>query len=148
MRLAFAIIFSTSLPAAEPPELLKGFPRSQIIIETKTACRLFDVYIARGTQQRAQGLMHVRALAADEGMIFLFPSVTVITMWMKNTYIPLDMIFLTPDGTVSSVHENAIPHSTEIISSGTAAAAVIELIGGTARRYGIKAGDRVIFPAG
>lgn len=87
------------------------------------------------------------SLGADEGMIFLYPQDIEITMWMKNTYIPLDMIFVKHDGTVLRVEENTEPFSERVISSGGNARAVIEMKGGSAVALGIKAGDKIEYEA-
>ncbi len=91
--------------------------------------------------------MHIEAMDEYEGMIFLYEQPAEISMWMKNTLIPLDMLFVTSDATIASVHNNAVPMSEAIISSGSSVAAVIELNAGAADRFGIQAGDRIIIPA-
>ena len=90
--------------------------------------------------------MFRRSLPADRGMLFDFARVEPVSMWMQNTYIPLDMLFIRADGTVARVAENAEPLSTRTIPSGEPVLAVLELLGGTAARLGIKAGDRVEHP--
>ena len=106
----------------------------------------FQVEVARNDADRAQGLMYRRNLAPDRGMLFDFARVQPISMWMQNTYIPLDMIFIRADGTIARVAENAEPLSTRTIPSGEPVLAVLEVIGGTAARLGIKPGDRVEHP--
>ena len=106
----------------------------------------FQVEVARNDADRAQGLMFRRNLAPDRGMLFDFGRVQPISMWMQNTYIPLDMIFIRADGTIARVAENAEPLSTRAIPSGEPVLAVLEVPGGTAARLGIKAGDRVEHP--
>jgi hypothetical protein len=93
-----------------------------------------------------QGLMFRRSLAPDSGMLFDFKTPVNVAMWMKNTFIPLDMLFVDSSGRVVDVHERAVPQSTEIISARTPSRYVIELNGGTAERLGIKPGDRVASP--
>ena len=106
----------------------------------------FQVEVARNDADRAQGLMYRRNLGADRGMLFDFGRVQPISMWMQNTYIPLDMIFIRPDGTVARIAESAEPLSTRTIPSGEPVLAVLEVMGGTAARLGLKAGDRVEHP--
>jgi len=136
-------------PAAQPADLLKEFERAQLLIETtNSGCVLFNVYIATSSQQRSQGLMYIRSMAADEGMLFIYSQPAQISMWMKNTLIPLDMLFIDSTSRISSIHENAVPYSEAIIESKDIVAGALELNGGAARRYGITPGNRLIFPAG
>jgi hypothetical protein len=90
--------------------------------------------------------MFRRTLAPDRGMLFDFQKVQPISMWMRNTYIHLDMLFIRPDGTVARIAENAEPLSERTIPSGEPVLAVLEVIGGTAKRLGLKAGNRVEHP--
>ncbi len=106
----------------------------------------FQVEVARTEAERAQGLMFRRTLAPDRGMLFDFQKAQPISMWMRNTYIPLDMLFIRPDGTVARIAENAEPLSERTIPSGEPVLAVLEVIGGTAKRLGLKAGNRVEHP--
>ncbi len=106
----------------------------------------FQVEVARNDAERAQGLMYRRSLAPDRGMLFDFARVQPISMWMQNTYIPLDMIFIRADGSIARIAENAEPLSTRTIPSGEPVLAVLEVIGGTAARLGVKPGDRVEHP--
>src|SRR5215217_2823813 len=106
----------------------------------------FQVEVAKNDADRAQGLMYRRNMAPDHGMLFDFARVQPISMWMQNTYIPLDMLFIRPDGTIARIAENAEPLSTRTIPSGEPVLAVLELNGGTAARLGLKPGDRVEHP--
>lgn len=135
------------LAEAQGVGLEAGFPTAPLEIVTATGRHAFTVEIAETSQQRAQGLMFRRSLAPDNGMLFLYPSPQVISMWMKNTYIPLDMIFLDKTGKVVSVHQRAVPESLRAITSEYAASAVLEVPGGTAERLGVEKGDRVVSPA-
>ncbi|WP_170936942.1 MULTISPECIES: DUF192 domain-containing protein [Rhodomicrobium] len=105
------------------------------------------VEVADNDQERSKGLMFRRSMGDDEGMIFLYPQDEEITMWMKNTYIPLDMVFVEADGTVHRIEERTEPFSESIIRSGGKVRAVIELNGGSAKRLGLKSGDKVDYPA-
>jgi uncharacterized membrane protein (UPF0127 family) len=100
----------------------------------------------REEADRARGLMFRRSLAPDRGMLFDFARVEPVSMWMKNTYVSLDMIFIRPNGTVARVAENTEPLSTRTVSSGEPVLAVLEVVAGTAKRLGIKPGDRVEHP--
>ena len=103
----------------------------------------FSVEVMRTEPEREHGLMNRRHLPDDQGMLFDFKAPQPVSMWMKNTYIPLDMIFIGQDGIVISVAENAVPLSEHIISSRGEALGVLEVNGGTAAKLGIKAGDAV-----
>jgi uncharacterized protein len=106
----------------------------------------FKVEVARNDADRAQGLMYRRSMPADQGMLFDFGRVEPVAMWMQNTYLPLDMLFIRPDGSIARIAANAEPLSTRTISSGEPVLSVLELNGGTAARLGIRAGDRVEHP--
>ena len=106
----------------------------------------FKVEVARNDADRAQGLMYRRAMPADQGMLFDFAKVGPVSMWMQNTYLPLDMLFVRPDGTIARIAANTEPLSTRTIPSGEPVLAVLELNAGTAARLGIKPGDRIEHP--
>ena len=112
-------------------------------IVTKSGVQVFAVEMARTEEQKTTGLMYRKELADGRGMLFDFSPEQQISMWMKNTLIPLDMIFISADGRILRIAENTVPQSLSIISSGGPAKGVLEVIGGTARKYGIAAGDRV-----
>ncbi|MFK0382364.1 MULTISPECIES: DUF192 domain-containing protein [Rhizobium/Agrobacterium group] len=103
----------------------------------------FTVELALDDAQRQQGLMFRKTMSPDKGMLFDFGEERNVTMWMKNTLLALDMLFIGRDGKISHIHENAVPHSEAIISSRGAVKYVLELNGGSAKRYGIKTGDVV-----
>jgi uncharacterized protein len=115
-------------------------------IVSKTGVHVFSVELAVTDEQRSRGLMFRRALPEGQGMLFKFEPDQVITMWMHNTYISLDMIFIRNDGRVLRIVENTKPESDNIISSGAPARGVLEVIAGTARKLGIAPGDRVAHP--
>lgn len=115
-------------------------------IATKGGVRVFSVEMARTEEQKTTGLMFRKELAEGQGMLFDFAPEQPISMWMRNTFIPLDMIFIRADGSVLRIAENTTPQSERIISSGGPAKAVLEVIAGTARRYGIAPGDMVAHP--
>jgi len=115
-------------------------------IVSKTGVHVFSVELAVTDEQRAQGLMERRSLPEGRGMLFKFEPDQVITMWMHNTYIPLDMIFIRSDGRILRIAENTKPESDNIISSGGPARGVLEVIAGTARKLGLAPGDKVAHP--
>ena len=104
----------------------------------------FEVMTTNG--ERAKGLMFRRSLPAKSGMLFVYDRPQAATMWMKNTYIPLDMVFIASDGTIKHVHANAVPLSTDAVPSQFPVRAVLEINGGSARLLGIKPGDKVKHP--
>lgn len=115
-------------------------------IVTKNGVHVFSVEMATTDKERKTGLMYRKELPDGKGMLFDFSPEQQISMWMKNTFIPLDMIFIRADGRILRIAENTEPHSLAIISSGGPARAVLEVIAGTAHKYGIKPGDRVAHP--
>jgi uncharacterized membrane protein (UPF0127 family) len=135
--------------AARPDGVLplSSFPRERLAIETRSARRhVFEAWRADTLQTRAQGLMFVPELRADQAMIFVYTPAQEVGMWMMNTLIPLDMLFVDEGGCVVRVHERAEPGSLDTISSGAPVVLVVELAGGTAASLGITAGDRVLRP--
>jgi uncharacterized membrane protein (UPF0127 family) len=129
-----------------PARALETFATSELTIQTADGPRNFNIEIALSDAQMEQGLMFRRSLAPDAGMLFDFKTPTNVTMWMKNTLIPLDMLFLDEHGRIFDIHERAVPLSTDIIAATGPARYVIELNGGTAERLGIKPGDRATSP--
>src|SRR5262245_26033661 len=122
------------------------FERDELAIETAAGGgQRFAVELAVTSEQRAQGLMYRQRMPADAGMLFVYPAARPVTMWMKNTLIPLDMLFIGDDGRILHIAERAIPGSTATISSMQPARAVLELNGGTAARLKIRVGDRVLY---
>jgi uncharacterized membrane protein (UPF0127 family) len=114
-----------------------------LTIETSGGTKRLLVEVADTIPERAQGLMNRHELAADRGMLFVLESEQKTAFWMKDTYIPLDLIFIGHDGTVLRIAINAQPHSLEAIQSVVPVLAVLEVKAGTAITLGIKAGDRV-----
>lgn len=100
----------------------------------------FEVEVADTPEERGRGLMHRDELAADRGMLFVFPRRERIAMWMRNTRIPLDMLFIDDDGQVLQIHERAVPYSEETIASRRRVRYVLELVGGSSERLGIGEG--------
>ena len=118
----------------------------QVTIATEQGRELtFQVEVADTPAKRELGLQYRRDLAVDRGMIFLFPGESEHSFWMKNTPIPLDMIFIGRDRKIVGIVEQAVPFSTDSRSVPGASQFVLEINGGLAKRYGIKAGDSVRF---
>jgi hypothetical protein len=117
-----------------------------LTITTQGGARRFSVEVMRDDAGRSRGLMFRRHMPADHGMLFDFERSEPVTMWMKNTYLPLDMVFIRQDGTVARVAADTEPLSTAIIPSNGPVLAVLELNAGTAARLGIKPGDHVEHP--
>jgi uncharacterized membrane protein (UPF0127 family) len=115
-------------------------------IVTKNGVHVFSVEMATTEQEKETGLMYRKELADGKGMLFDFSPEQEVSMWMKNTYISLDMIFIKADGRILRIAENTEPLSTKIIPSNGPVKGVLEVIAGTAQKYGIKPGDRVGHP--
>ena len=122
------------------------FKRSALAIETGGREIKFDIELALNDTERARGLMFREKLGPYDGMLFDFFQEAPVSFWMKNTVIPLDMIFIAADGTIRSIHSNAVPYSTDPIPSKFPVRAVLEINGGSARMLGIKPGDKVKHP--
>lgn len=106
----------------------------------------FTIELAKDDAQRAKGLMFRQSMAPDHGMLFDFGVDQPVSMWMKNTYIALDMLFLKADGTIHRIAERTEPMSERTISSGGPVRGVLEINAGMSEKLGIKAGDRIIHP--
>jgi uncharacterized membrane protein (UPF0127 family) len=115
-------------------------------IVTKSGVRAFVVEMAVTEAELNRGLMHRTELPEGRGMLFDFKREQQITMWMKNTPLSLDMIFIQANGTILRIAENTVPQSLATIGSGGPARAVLEVVAGTARKMGIAPGDRVVHP--
>ena len=117
-----------------------------LVLKTETGDHNFDIELATTDQERAIGLMFRRSLPENGGMLFLYEQPQPAAMWMKNTLIPLDMVFISADGTVHRIERNAEPFSLAVIPSEGPIAGVLELKGGEADKIGLKRGDKVIYP--
>ena len=149
--LAFAVIAGAVIAGVVPSSAqikLQRFERDVLAIETADGRRhRLAVELAVTGAQHAQGLMYRRSLAEDAGMLFLYNGAGMLSMWMKNTAIPLDMMFIAPDGRIVDIAERTVPYSLETISARVAASAVLEVNGGTVARLGVQPGDRVLHRA-
>jgi hypothetical protein len=124
----------------------RGAAAESLEFVTATGAHRFEIEVARTDREREVGLMYRRSMPRNHGMLFMFPSEQPVSMWMKNTYIPLDMVFVSRKGRVTSVARDAVPMSEAIIPSGPPAFAVIELNAGAARAMGLDVGDQVRHP--
>jgi uncharacterized membrane protein (UPF0127 family) len=141
---ASALLFAIAANAAAD-SLEEAFPKDVLIIEASAhACHRFDVYLATSNPQRARGLMHVRHLPPNTGMLFIYEQADYLSMWMKNTYIALDMIFARPDGSISSVVRNTEPMSLRSIAATEPVSFVLELNAGTTERLFIDEKSRLV----
>ena len=152
-RSACALLLAAAVASLSPAAMFaaegldEAFSRDSIVIETSTAaCYGFDVYLALTPEQQRRGLMHVRRLPKFTGMLFAYADDAVHSMWMKNTLIPLDMLFIRADGSVSSVAPMTEPLSLESVASTEPVRYVLELNGGVAAELGIDAGSVVYLP--
>lgn len=114
-----------------------------LTVTTQSGTHAFTVEMAETPDQMSRGLMFRTSMAPDEGMLFNFRRDEIVTMWMMNTILPLDMVFITRDGRVATVAERTTPFSTDVVSSRVPVRAVLELNAGTAARIGLKPGDQV-----
>jgi uncharacterized membrane protein (UPF0127 family) len=119
------------------------FKRSSLVVVSGGREIKFEIELATNEAERERGLMFRKQLGAYEGMLFDFYREMPVSFWMKNTLIPLDMVFIAADGTIRNVHANAVPLSTDTIPSEYPVRAVLEINGGSARLLGIKPGDKV-----
>ncbi len=152
---AFAVLVFLALAGCSPqpatsqgtmPELDGAFDFSRLEIVNDAGERLeFDVYLARTDEQRRRGLMYVRSMPATSGMLFLYDSEDLHSMWMKNTYISLDIVFALADGSISSVIQDAVPLSLKSLASREPVQYVLELNAGSARRFGIGQKSRIVW---
>ena len=151
LRPAAALLLLIVLAVCAPARMalaeggLVSFKQDRLAIETAKGDRHeFDAELAITPQQQQQGLMYRRDMAADASMLFIYRPERVVSMWMRNTMIPLDMLFIAADGRVVKIVERAVPLSLKTISSDRPVRAVLELNGGTVARLGIQTGDRVL----
>jgi hypothetical protein len=129
----------------EPTIAQLVLPKERLVIVTHDGTHhAFDVEMARTPEQQVTGLMFRTSVSADGGMLFVWPVPQESEMWMKNTLVPLDMVFIEADGTIRHIAENTVPHSLAIIDSHGKVAATLELQGGITAKLGIVPGDKVL----
>lgn len=138
-----------SAQTSDSDDLDAAFEKETLVISaSEHACHVFDIYLAMNRKQQMRGLMHVRHLPEFTGMLFVYRDASNHSMWMKNTFIPLDMLFIRADGTVSSIETNTVPQSLETISSVEPVNFVLELNAGVTERLHITTESIVYFPTG
>ncbi|MGA8356633.1 MAG: DUF192 domain-containing protein [Xanthobacteraceae bacterium] len=135
------MVAGCALPAAQTPA--SAAAQDTIEIVTSSGVHAFSVELATNDAERARGLMFRKSLPEGHGMLFDFQTEQPVQFWMRNTYIPLDMIFIRGDGRVLNIAQNATPLSDALIPSAGPVRGVLEVIAGTARKYHIAPGDRV-----
>lgn len=119
-------------------DLDAAFDKDVLIIHaSEHACYRFDIYLAETDAQRTRGLMHVRSLPANTGMLFVYPAEAILSIWMKNTFIPLDILFVKADGQVSSIYYDAEPQSLRSMRALEPVQYVLELNAGVAEKLSI-----------
>ena len=150
LRAAFVAVALTTPGCSAEPEpaspqsvAVSGLPLTTLDIASAGRTHRFTVEVASTPDQQAQGLMHRETLGQNAGMLFTFSPPRPASFWMKNTLIPLDMIFIRPDGTIGRIAANTVPHSLEPVSFPEPVAAVLEIRGGRSAELGIREGDRV-----
>ena len=121
--------------------------RVNLTVEGTNGPHTFQIEVMQSAEDRARGLMFRRALDADAGMLFDFRTDGIARMWMKNTYIPLDMLFIADNGQITSIAENTVPLTDTRISSGREVRGVLEIGGGLVATLGLRPGDFVRHPA-
>lgn len=140
---AFVALAQSDEPTKPQPEL----PKQPVVIVTRAGQRhSFNVEMASRPDQQITGLMFRTSVAPDGGMLFDWGSPRQSEMWMKNTLVPLDMVFIAADGTIDLIAENTVPQSLRVIPSHGPVLATLELAGGTTARLGITVGDKVPAP--
>ncbi len=135
------LVVGCALPAAQTPA--SAAAQDTIEIVTSSGVHAFAVELATTETERARGLMFRKSLPEGHGMLFDFQTEQQVQFWMRNTYVPLDMIFIRGDGRVLNIAQNATPLSDALIPSAGPVRGVLEVIAGTARKYHIAPGDRV-----
>ncbi|MDE0048973.1 MAG: DUF192 domain-containing protein [Rhodospirillales bacterium] len=140
---ALALVALLAVVAFAPAAAAESGALEPLTIETGAGVHAIEVEVARTAAERGVGLMHRAELAPEHGMLFDFGATRQVTMWMKNTLIPLDMFFADEDGRIVTIAERTTPLSEKRIHSGQPVLFVLEMIGGSAERLGIAVGDRL-----
>ena len=145
-RLVVGLPVALAAVSARAQESEPTYPRSSLVIAANGRDIKFDIELALDDLHRSHGLMFRKKLGPYEGMLFDFFQEMPVSFWMKNTLIPLDMLFIAGDGTIKHIHANAVPQTTDPIPSQFPVRAVLEINGGSAALLGIKPGDKVKHP--
>ena len=151
LKTAFAAIvlalMALAPASAQSPSAAAAAPGLEPLVIVSGGTRhTFQVEVMRTPDQRAKGLMFRNYMPADRGMLFDFGASEPVAMWMQNTYISLDMLFIRADGTIARIAERTEPLSTRTIPSGEPVLSVLEINGGVSRQLGLKPGDRIEHP--
>lgn len=158
LLLVMALGLTLTLPACAqppqtqypPPQQAPGTPppldwsHGTLEVDTATGAHPFNIEIADTEDERNRGLMYRTFMAPDAGMLFLYDREQSVAFWMKNTILPLDLVFIRADGTVFDVALGAVPYTLEPIPSGGPVLAVLELNAGIANQIGLRRGDKVV----
>jgi uncharacterized protein len=145
--LATALLLSAgaAIPQGAAPEPLSAFPQSLLAVRTSSGQVVnFKIWEADTKKREEQGMMFIREMDEHTGMLFMFPENHPVSMWMKNTYVSLDLLFLNAQGKIDYIAERATPRSEAIIGPPTPEFAVLELKGGACEQFGIKVGDKIL----
>jgi uncharacterized protein len=146
--LAAALLIAAAdvaLPQSAAPEPLSAFPQSLLAIRTSSGKVVnFKIWDANTPKREEQGMMFIREMDEHTGMLFMFPENRPVSMWMKNTYVSLDLLFLNAQGKIDYIAANATPKSEAIIGPPTPEFAVLELKGGACEHFGVQVGDKVL----
>jgi uncharacterized membrane protein (UPF0127 family) len=147
-HLLLALALVVALPSGPgAAQSLASFDKDTLEIETAGGRHAFDVELALTREQHSQGLMYRQSLAPDAGMLFLYQRAQPVAFWMKNTYIPLDIIFIGEDGRIVNIAKRTVPFSTTPIPSEGPVLGILEVNSGTTGRLGVAPGDIVLHPA-
>src|ERR1700759_204181 len=142
--LSFVVAFVAGLMLSSPPA--GSMEQQTLEIASKNGVHVFSVELAVTDDERQKGLMFRKSLPESTGMLFDFKRDQDVSMWMHNTYVSLDMIFIRGDGRILRIAENTETESDKIIPSGGPVRAVLEVVAGTAKKFGLAPGDRVGSP--
>lgn len=137
------VLLTTALASPIQAQPQPTLPQSDLVINTAKGPQRFRVELADNDMSRSRGMMFRTSMAPDAGMLFDFKQEQMASFWMRNTLLPLDMLFIKADGIILNIHQRAIPHDESGVNSTGPVRAVLEVNGGTVSRLGIKPGDRV-----
>ena len=143
-RLELIFVVAVGVGIGSLQALALELERSRLVVVAPTGRHAFDVEIAATEAERQRGLMFRHALAPDAGMLFDYGAPVRVSMWMKNTLIPLDMLYIASDGRIVHIVERTIPHSLVALSAGRSIRAVLEVNAGTVARLELRPGDTVL----
>lgn len=139
------IAFADSATGIQPAANVRNFGQTRVIVETSgIVCLMLDAYLADTPEQHRQGLMFIDRLDEFEAMLFRYGRAAIINMWMKNTRISLDMVFIRSDGEIAGIARHTKPMTTTRISSPEPVSLVLEVNGGMTERWGIEPGNRLL----